>query len=81
MADRGILLPRSEGQCLRWVNRRTTHFEHNESAYPSIADIRGDGVDGSEVREADVIAHLLLLRREKLLGRPPDQVDELSNHR
>jgi hypothetical protein len=32
-----------------WVNRRRTQFEHNRSAYPPLADIRADIVDGSEV--------------------------------
>src|SRR5215470_14715695 len=41
-------------QCLRWVKRRTTQTEHNTSAYPPIADIRANIVDGRKVPTGDV---------------------------
>jgi hypothetical protein len=36
------------------VNRRRTQPEHNRSAYPPIADIGADIVDGSEVPRGDL---------------------------
>ena len=39
---------------VRYVTRRTTQFEHNTSAYPSIADIKADIADGSFVPISDI---------------------------
>jgi hypothetical protein len=38
----------------RWVRIDKTQREHNESAYPPIADIQADFGDGSEVPNSEV---------------------------
>jgi hypothetical protein len=46
------------------VNSRRTQFEHNKSAFPPLADIRADIVDGSFVPISDIAPELSRSKRD-----------------